>query len=60
MPAIPAFHSVNELKKPLDKRVHHDNSTCIQGRQIARDERVPGTGGYPLCEECAQKAKHGR
>jgi hypothetical protein len=60
MPSMPAFHSINEIKNPPDKRVYHNNSTCIAGRQIPRDERSPGTGGYRLCEECEKKNKHGR
>jgi hypothetical protein len=60
MPSTTEFHSANETKNPPDKRVYHNNSTCIAGRQIPRDERRPGTGGYRLCRECERKSKQGR
>jgi hypothetical protein len=59
MPSIPEFHSVNATKD-IGDHVYHNNSTCIAGRQIPRDERRPGTGGYRLCEECERKNKQHR
>ena len=60
MPSTPEFHSVDEPKNPPDKRVYHNNTTCIAARQIPRDQRRPGTGGYHLCPECDQKNKQHR
>ena len=57
MPQVPPFHSVNEIKKPLAKRVYHNNNTCPPGRDIPTHERRSGTGGYRLCEDCAQRNK---
>lgn len=34
MPSCRAFHSVNEVKKLPQNRVHHNNSTCAPGRDI--------------------------
>ena len=52
MPKVLPFHSVNEVKKPADKRRHHDNSSCPPGRDIPQNERNQGEGGYKLCEDC--------
>jgi len=52
MPRIAAFHSVNETKKSIDKRVHHNNSDCPSGYDIPKRERLPGTGSYRLCKHC--------
>ena len=46
------FHSVNETKKPVDKRVHHNNDKCPSGYDIPKQERIPGAGGYRLCTHC--------
>ena len=53
MPKEEAFHSVNELTNLVDDRVHHNNSACVRGKDIPRNERRPGEGGYRLCDECA-------
>lgn len=60
MPATSAFYSVNEVKKPLQNRVYHDNSACPPGRDIPSWERRSGTGGYRLCEDCAHLDRQGR
>jgi hypothetical protein len=52
MPKTSAFYSVNEEKKPADKRVHHDNSACRPGQDIPHSERRPGTNGYRQCLDC--------
>ena len=36
--------------------VHHAYDDCAVGRGIARAERLAGTGGKPLCGECARRA----
>ncbi|MGD0372919.1 MAG: hypothetical protein ABSC16_14680 [Candidatus Dormibacteria bacterium] len=54
MAKVPAFHSVNEVKKPVPDRRYHDNDACPSGRDIPAHERLAGTGGYSLCEHCAR------
>jgi len=60
MPATPAFHSINEAKKPAANRVHHNNSACPPGRDIPQNERRLGDGGYRLCHDCVQLNKQNR
>jgi hypothetical protein len=52
MATVPDFYSVNEAKKPADKRVYHNNDRCPSGRDIPKDERRPGKGGYRECDNC--------
>jgi len=59
MPNVPAFHSVNETKKPAADRVYHNNSACAPGRDIPQWERVPGLGGYRLCDKCQEETRMG-
>ncbi|HEY2104310.1 MAG TPA: hypothetical protein VGH29_00905 [Candidatus Binataceae bacterium] len=54
MPSEAAFYSVNEVKKPRDLRVYHNNSACLVGRDIPQHERKKGTAGYGHCDECAK------
>jgi hypothetical protein len=60
MPKIPSFHSINEVKKLSDKRVHHNNSACPSGLDIPQNERRPGDGGYRLCHDCDNLNKKDR
>ena len=60
MPIVPAFYSVNELKKLPAHRVHHNNSLCAPGRDIPASERRPGTGGYRLCDDCGDLNREGK
>lgn len=46
------YYSINETKKPAEKRVHHNDTNCKVGRDIPENERRDGTGGYRLCEDC--------
>ena len=55
MAKVPAFYSVNEVKKPINQRVHHNDNTCPPGRDIPANEQRNGTGGYRLCEDCAKR-----
>lgn len=41
-----AWHSVL-------RNVHHNNTNCNTGNNIERENRREGTGGKPLCSECA-------
>jgi hypothetical protein len=52
MSKVPPFHSVNEEKKTVDHRVYHNDNSCPSGRDIPKNERVVGTGGYRLCMHC--------
>lgn len=65
MSAVPAFHSATETTKPPPMREHHSNSECSTGRNIAANERRPGTGpvqgrGYQVCRECSGLNAAGR
>jgi len=60
MTSTPAFHSVNESKKPVPNRVYHNNNACPPGRDIPTKERLQGTGGYRLCLDCDNLNKQGR
>jgi hypothetical protein len=60
MPQVAAFHSVNETSKPAANRVHHNNSNCPPGRDIPKNERRDGTGGYRLCDDCKKLNDQGR
>ena len=42
--------SWHSILQPL----HHDNPDCEAGKQIAPENRRPGTGGRSLCIECAR------
>ncbi len=48
MAKVPAFHS----KRPGTAKYHNDNK-CTEGNNIESYNRVPGTGGLPLCHHCA-------
>jgi hypothetical protein len=60
MPYTPEFYSVNEVKKPVLNRVHHNNSACPPGRDIPKWERLHGPGGYRLCDDCIRLNNQGR
>lgn len=60
MPRIADFYSINEVKKPVEQRVHHNNSACPPGRDIPQNERRSGTGGYRLCNDCNELNRQGR
>ncbi len=60
MPRVPPFYSINEVVKPQQNRVHHNNSACPPGRDIPANERRDGTNAYRLCLECDQLNGQGR
>src|SRR5207247_145672 len=45
MPKVAPFHSAKEPH-------HHDNSKCGPGSEIPAHNKLPGTGGKPLCKDC--------
>ena len=59
MPAVLAFHSVHEGKRPAGARVYHNHSACSRGRDIPHEERRLGTNGYRRCAEC-DRLNHSR
>lgn len=38
----------------IKANVHHDNTDCNTGNNIERENIRQGTGGKPLCAECAR------
>ena len=46
------FNSVNQVKKPVDKRVYHNNNKCPSGYDIPDKERRRGSAGYRVCQHC--------
>jgi hypothetical protein len=53
MPTRSAWHSIKQS-------VHHDNTSCNTGNNIESENRREGTGGKPLCKECADLNKQGK
>ena len=47
------FHSI---KQP----VHHNNTKCTEGNNIERYNLRQGTGGKPLCKNCADLNRQGK
>lgn len=44
----------------IKQSVHHDNTSCNTGNNIERENLRAGTGGKPLCNECANLDRQGR
>jgi len=55
MTKVAAFHS----KRPGTIR-HHNNNVCTEGNNIESYNRVPGTGGHPLCSRCSELNAQGK
>jgi hypothetical protein len=51
MTGVPC-NSINEVKKPQDKRVYHNNKNCTALDKIPQKERRPGDAKYRLCTHC--------
>ena len=47
MARVSPWHSIKQS-------VHHDNTACNTGNNIERENLRSGTGGKPLCRECAR------
>ena len=60
MPKVAAFHDVKEAEKPGQRRMHHDNDSCEEGRKIPQAERQAGTGGFRHCVDCSRLNEIGR
>jgi hypothetical protein len=59
MPKVPDFYSINEVNKPANDRVYHNNSACAPGRDIPQNERRLGQGNYRLCRVCTEETNKG-
>jgi hypothetical protein len=46
----------NSIKEPH----YHNNTNCGPGSEIPRHNRQEGTGGKPLCRDCAKLNSEGR
>jgi hypothetical protein len=49
MAIVSPWHSIKQY-------VHHNNTECNTGNNIERENLRQGTGGKPLCQECADLA----
>ena len=56
MPQVSPLYSV----EPGARRVYHDNSLCAERYHIAPEDKRPGTGERPRCEQCAKLEAEGR
>ncbi len=43
---VAPFHSVAQT-------VHHEDTRCADGERVTREQLRLGTGGKPLCPQCA-------
>ncbi len=39
---------------------HHNNTKCGPGSEIPSHNKVQGTGGKPLCKDCAKLNSEGK
>jgi hypothetical protein len=53
MPKKSPWHSIK-------RSIHHNNSNCNTGNNIEKENLKQGTGGHPLCSECAKLNKEGK
>jgi hypothetical protein len=53
MPKIAPFHTHRHPD-------HHDNSQCGPGSEVPKEHRISGTGGKPLCKDCAKLDTEGK
>jgi len=53
MPKISPWYSIKQS-------VHHDNTNYNAGNNIEKENLREGTGGKPLCPECAKLDLQGR
>ncbi|MDT7541682.1 MAG: hypothetical protein QOE33_1586 [Acidobacteriota bacterium] len=44
----------------IKQSVHHNNTECNTGNNIEQENLRSGTGGKPLCKECADLNAKGR
>jgi hypothetical protein len=49
---VDPFHTNTPEYAPEHREVHHDKSTCPDGKKIKTEHRLPGKGGKRHCLEC--------
>ncbi len=57
-PFTSAYHNGATIMKKspwhsIKQDVHHNNTECNTGNNIETENKREGTGGKPLCSECA-------
>jgi hypothetical protein len=52
MAKVADYYSAQEVNKPAEKRVYHDNDQCRSGRDIRPADKRSGRGGYRHCDDC--------
>jgi hypothetical protein len=52
MPKVYPWNSIKENH-------HHDNTKCGPGSEIPAHNKQSGTGGKPLCKDCAALDRQG-
>lgn len=65
LPSDSAFHNGATIMKKdpwhsIKQSVHHNNTECNTGNNIEQENLRSGTGGKPLCKECADLSAKGR
>ena len=60
MATVYPFHSINEVQKPFNHRVYHNNNLCAPGRDVPSWERCQGTSNYRQCDVCTGLNSQGR
>lgn len=45
-----SFHAAGGL-------VYHSNPECVEGARVTTEDRVPGPGELPLCDECLGRSQ---
>ena len=50
MATVDTYYSIRDT----DRRVHHNNNNCTEGKAIDSYVRSSGSENRPLCEECEQ------
>lgn len=55
MTMVAPFHSAKS-----GTAVYHNNNNCTEGNKIESYNRIPGTGGLPLCDYCRRLNAEGK
>jgi len=46
------YHTTTPEQGEGHRNVYHNDNQCPAGKRIKPENRVSGTGGRPLCEDC--------
>jgi hypothetical protein len=60
MPNMQTFYSINQATKPIENRIHHDNTTCALGWEIPAKRKRDGTYNYRICDNYAKVNTQGK